>query len=134
MSLAKGGITTTLNARTSILAAANPISGRYNRRKSPWENINLPGLRALTDVANGDFSGRLRMWACPPACLSTLLAHSLARSRSGPAVALRPALPTHRYARLAGRQDARAARHKRAPVHTRRPRRPWWGAGEGSVS
>ena len=42
VSIAKAGITTTLNARTSILAAANPAYGRYNRHKSPLQNINLP--------------------------------------------------------------------------------------------
>lgn len=41
ISLAKAGITTNLNARTSILAAANPIWGRYNRSKTPHENIGL---------------------------------------------------------------------------------------------
>jgi DNA replication licensing factor MCM7 len=42
VSIAKAGITTTLNARASILAAANPIGGRYNPKRSPRENINLP--------------------------------------------------------------------------------------------
>lgn len=42
ISIAKAGITTTLNARTSILAAANPLYGRYNPKISPVDNINLP--------------------------------------------------------------------------------------------
>ena len=42
MSIAKAGITAQLNARTSILAAANPQFGRYNRNITAHENINLP--------------------------------------------------------------------------------------------
>ena len=42
ISIAKAGILTTLNARTSILAAANPAYGRYNMKRSINDNINLP--------------------------------------------------------------------------------------------
>lgn len=42
VSIAKAGITTSLNARTSVLAASNPAYGRYNRSRAPAENINLP--------------------------------------------------------------------------------------------
>ncbi|KAI8972053.1 MCM2/3/5 family-domain-containing protein [Mycotypha africana] len=42
ISISKAGINTTLNARASILAAANPLLGRYNTRLSPTQNINLP--------------------------------------------------------------------------------------------
>lgn len=41
ISIAKAGITTILNARTSVLAAANPIFGRYDDMKSPGENIDF---------------------------------------------------------------------------------------------
>lgn len=41
ISLAKAGVRATLNARTSILAAANPINGRYDRSKSLQQNIML---------------------------------------------------------------------------------------------
>jgi len=42
ISIAKAGIVATLNARTAILAAANPAFGRYNAFKNPAENITLP--------------------------------------------------------------------------------------------
>ena len=41
-SIAKGGIVATLNARTSILAAANPVYGKYDPFKNITENINIP--------------------------------------------------------------------------------------------
>ena len=41
ISIAKAGIQATLNARTSILAAANPVGGRYNRRTTLRANINM---------------------------------------------------------------------------------------------
>lgn len=42
VSVAKAGIIATLNARTSVLAAANPRTSRYDPRSSIVENINLP--------------------------------------------------------------------------------------------
>ena len=41
ISIAKAGVHATLNARTSILAAANPIFGRYDKSKNLKNNINL---------------------------------------------------------------------------------------------
>ncbi|GAB1218531.1 hypothetical protein ATERTT37_007790 [Aspergillus terreus] len=42
VSVAKAGIITTLNARTSILASANPIGSRYNPHLPVPQNIDLP--------------------------------------------------------------------------------------------
>ena len=41
ISLAKAGIHATLNARSSILAAANPLFGRYDRSKSLRYNVDI---------------------------------------------------------------------------------------------
>jgi replicative DNA helicase Mcm len=42
VTIAKGGIYATLNARTSILAAANPILGKYDPYKNLTDNVTLP--------------------------------------------------------------------------------------------
>lgn len=41
ITIAKAGINATLNSRTSILAAANPVRGRYDKKKSLRQNVNL---------------------------------------------------------------------------------------------
>ncbi|BFZ56667.1 MCM DNA helicase complex subunit mcm6 [Savitreella phatthalungensis] len=41
ISIAKAGIHATLNARTSILAAANPVGGRYNRKTTLRANVQM---------------------------------------------------------------------------------------------
>merc|ERR1719240_2082096 len=72
VSIAKSGITTTLNCRTTILAAANPVYGRYNPYKSPVENINLPAallsrfdlLFLLLDTVDQDKDKHLAMHVC----------------------------------------------------------------------
>jgi DNA replicative helicase MCM subunit Mcm2 (Cdc46/Mcm family)/intein/homing endonuclease len=42
VSVAKGGIVATLNARAAVLAAANPSLGRYDPYRNITDNINLP--------------------------------------------------------------------------------------------
>ena len=42
LSIAKAGIICSLNARTSILAAANPVDSQWNPKKTIIDNIQLP--------------------------------------------------------------------------------------------
>lgn len=42
VSVAKAGIICTLNARTAILAAANPVNSKYDPKLSVVDNIKLP--------------------------------------------------------------------------------------------
>jgi DNA helicase MCM8 len=41
ISIAKAGIVCTLPARTSVIAAANPVGGHYNRAKTVCENLKM---------------------------------------------------------------------------------------------
>lgn len=49
ISIAKAGITTVLNSRTSVLAAANPVWGRYDEGRSPGE-VRIILHRSLSAV------------------------------------------------------------------------------------
>ena len=67
VSIAKGGIVATLNARTSLLAAANPALGRYDPYRTVAENISLPItilsrfdiIFVLRDVPEKDLDARM---------------------------------------------------------------------------
>jgi DNA replication licensing factor MCM6 len=51
ISLAKAGVQATLHARTSILAAANPVFGRYDRTLPLRKNINIsPPIMSRFDL------------------------------------------------------------------------------------
>jgi replicative DNA helicase Mcm len=67
VSVAKGGIVATLNARTAILAASNPSLGRYEPHRTVAENISLPItilsrfdlIFVLRDVPNKDSDSKM---------------------------------------------------------------------------
>lgn len=67
VSVAKGGIVATLNARTTILAAANPALGRYEPHRTVAENISLPVtilsrfdlIFVLRDIPNKEADGKM---------------------------------------------------------------------------
>ena len=67
VSVAKGGIVATLNARAAVLAAANPSLGRYDPYRNITDNINLPVtlltrfdlLFIMKDIPEPDSDGRM---------------------------------------------------------------------------
>ena len=52
ISIAKAGITTVLNSRTSVLAAANPVWGRYDEGRSPGEVSPSNAVRSRSVIKN----------------------------------------------------------------------------------
>jgi replicative DNA helicase Mcm len=67
VSIAKGGIVATLNARAAVLAAANPSLGRYDPYRNITDNISLPVtllsrfdlLFIMKDVPEADSDSRM---------------------------------------------------------------------------
>lgn len=70
ISIAKAGITTILNSRTSVLAAANPVFGRYDDMRSPGEVRSCSSSRrSASEAADLDELTRARtLTSKPPSC------------------------------------------------------------------
>lgn len=142
VSIAKAGITTTLNTRTTILAAANPAYGRYDKRRTPSENINLPAallsrfdlLWLLLDEPGGALDERLARHVltvhltgkvrrrcrhanlCMPRCMGRLLPSACLRLPASP-----PCLRARLHMSVCVRSSLPAAA-QRGPIGGRRQR------------
>jgi DNA replication licensing factor MCM7 len=108
VSIAKAGMTCSLNARTTILAAANPIYGRYNAKLSVNQNINLPAalmsrfdiIFLLLDKANVEHDSLLakhvayvHQKSTHPPLSFTPYSHEFIRSYISSIIALTPVIP-----------------------------------------
>ena len=110
ISIAKAGIQATLNARTSILAAANPLGGRYDKSKPLKYNVNLPPailsrfdlLHVMVDEVN-------------PAVDEAIAFHILAMHRGRAPVPPYPMIELQRYIRYARSIKPRLTVEVRAP-------------------
>ena len=73
VSIAKAGIIASLNARTSVLACANPSGSRYNPRLSVIDNIHLPPTLLSRSVNTVESSTTLFLEHCMHAHLNSVL-------------------------------------------------------------
>ena len=81
--VSKGGLTAQLPARTTIIAAANPIGGRYCRAKSLQENLKMSAalfsrfdlVFALLDEADEDRDHKLSEHVMGVHCPGVTLNH-----------------------------------------------------------
>lgn len=117
VSIAKAGITTTLNARTSIVAAANPVYGRWNPELKMEQNIGLPTALLsrfdlqwiLLDKPNEETDRELAMHVthvhrvkAPPKLDFTPLSPAFLRAYISKARAHTPVVPTHLTEEIVG--------------------------------
>ena len=75
ISITKAGIQATLNARTSILAAANPIFGRYDRSRTLRQNVNISApIMSRFDLffVVLDEANPVRSYPCHPTLVTSL--------------------------------------------------------------
>ena len=112
ISIAKAGITTVLNSRTAVMAAANPPSGRYDDMKTAAENIDL-------QVKSQLFSATLLGSIHPFTQRARKADTARWRCADHHPVPLRPHLHREGRAQLGEGHEAGAARAGRAPRRER---------------
>ncbi|WP_297519300.1 LAGLIDADG family homing endonuclease [Thermococcus sp.] len=87
ISISKAGITATLNSRTTVIAAANPKYGRFNRHKSLPEQLDLPPtLLSRFDLI-------FLLLDEPDEKVDSQIAEHILRVRRGEAEAVTPKIP-----------------------------------------
>ncbi|CAI2386841.1 unnamed protein product [Moneuplotes crassus] len=108
VSIAKAGMTCSLNARTTVLAAANPVYGRYNTKLSVNQNINLPAalmsrfdiIFLMLDKANEEHDLMLARHvayvhqnSCPPKLELEPYSHDFIRGFISTVIGIEPVIP-----------------------------------------
>ncbi|RLG52977.1 MAG: hypothetical protein DRN96_01205 [Thermoproteota archaeon] len=87
ISIAKAGIIATLNARTTIIAAANPKDGIYNPELPITENVNLP------PTITSRFDLILRLHDIPEPQKDRAVAKHILKTRGGDVALATPIIP-----------------------------------------
>ncbi len=87
ISIAKAGIIATLNARTTIIAAANPKDGIYNPELPITENVNLP------PTITSRFDLILRLHDVPEPQKDRAIAKHILKTRGGDTALATPIIP-----------------------------------------
>ena len=134
ISVAKAGITTVLNSRTAVLAAANPVFGRYQDEKNAAEQVGLllTSLTSLNLLAQVDLQPTILSVTYSSLLSKTFLAGRLPVDDP---LALRHDLHPQGPIRRQVRHAARLAHHRRAQGGRRRRRaRDLRGRDRGAIS
>ena len=123
ISIAKAGISATLNARASILAAANPQGGRYDKTKNLRHNLNLTqAIMSRFDLFFVVLDEQVK--PAPPSRRPAPQSHV-----SRPTPRLNPPRPSNQRPTRPSPPTGRPPRLRDREAHPRRPPQQGGGAG-----